>query len=150
MQISLLGGWLVSAPSALSMPIGEKGTISLLTLTLTTVTSIQLQSKQAFKPLYVHTSMQGRSKITSWKMYSSPIPICEIKNKKEWHWTPNICILLRKKFGAVLYRLDQHSSASDLVIIPMTFHPRKCTSKTKYLHFLSYLIQYDMFYQVLH
>ncbi len=46
MQISPSGGWLVSA---LSITIREKGTIPLLTLTLTTITSMQLQNKQISK-----------------------------------------------------------------------------------------------------
>jgi hypothetical protein len=53
-QISPLGGWLVSA---LSISIGENGSISLLTLTLTTITSMQLLNKQASRSLHVRTTM---------------------------------------------------------------------------------------------
>ncbi len=60
MQISPLDDWLVSA---LSIPIGENGPISLLTLTLTTIMSIQLQNKQASRPTHVHINMQPSSKI---------------------------------------------------------------------------------------
>jgi hypothetical protein len=64
MQISPLGGWLVFA---LSISIGENGSIPLLTLTLTTITSMQLLHKQASRPLHVHTTMQLPSKITVYK-----------------------------------------------------------------------------------
>ncbi len=65
MQISPLDGWLVSA---LSIPIGENATISLLTLTLTTIMSIHLQNKQASRPPHLHITMQPLSKITVYKM----------------------------------------------------------------------------------
>ncbi len=60
MQISPLGGWLVSA---LSISNGENGKIPLLTLTLTTITSMQLQNKQASRPPHVHTTMQPQAKL---------------------------------------------------------------------------------------
>ncbi len=57
---SPLVGWLVSA---LSIPIGENGKIPLLTLTLTTITPMQLQNKHASRPLHVLTTMQPQSKL---------------------------------------------------------------------------------------
>jgi hypothetical protein len=60
MQISPLGGRLVSA---LSISIGENGSIPLLTLTLTTITSMQLLIKQAYRPLHVHTTMLPQAKL---------------------------------------------------------------------------------------
>ncbi len=77
MRISPLGGWLVSA---LLIPVGEPGSIPLLTLTLTTITSMQLQNKQTSKPLHVHTNMQPPSKITVCKMYSSQ---CRLGNNNK-------------------------------------------------------------------
>jgi hypothetical protein len=75
---------------ALSIPIGENGTIPLLTLNLTTITSMQIQNEQASRPVHVHTTMQPWSKNNVWKNVLVSIPICEIKKQKEWHWPPNI------------------------------------------------------------
>ncbi len=68
MQISTLGSSLVSA---LAIPVREYGTIPLMTLTLTTITSMQLPNKQASRPLHIHTTIQPPSKITVCKIYSS-------------------------------------------------------------------------------
>ncbi len=57
--------------SALLISFGENGTIPLVTLALTTITSMQIQKKQASRPLYVHTTVQPSSNITVCKMYSS-------------------------------------------------------------------------------
>jgi hypothetical protein len=47
--------------SALSIPIGENGTIPLLTLTLT-IMSMQLQNKQPSRQLHVHATVQPPEK----------------------------------------------------------------------------------------
>jgi hypothetical protein len=85
MQISPLGGCLVSA---LSIPIGENGTIPLLTLALITITSMQLQTSKL--PDYLTSTPPATLKH---KYYIQnvlvSIPICKIINKKKWHWPPN-------------------------------------------------------------
>ncbi len=83
--------------SALSIPIRGYGSNPLLTLTLTTITSMQLQIKQASRQPHVHITMQPPSKTTVCKMYSYRLQICEIKNQKEWHWPPNIKTFLTPK-----------------------------------------------------
>ncbi len=80
LQISPLGGCLVSA---LSIPIEENGTFPLLTLT--TITSMLLQNKQASRPLHVHTTMQPQAKL----LYVKCTRLWNKKNKKEWHLPPN-------------------------------------------------------------
>jgi hypothetical protein len=59
MQISPLGSWLVSA---LSISIGEIDSIPLLTLTLITITSMQLLHKQA-STLYQERAVFGKLKM---------------------------------------------------------------------------------------
>jgi hypothetical protein len=68
--------------SALSISIGENGSFPLLTLTLTTITSMQIQNKHASRPLHVNTTMQPPSKITVYVLVSIPTCIFEIKMKK--------------------------------------------------------------------
>ncbi len=84
--------WAVdSLVSALSIPMHvENGSNPLLTLTLTTITSMQTQNKQASTPLHVHSTMQPLSKITVYRMYSCQYQPVKIKNQKEWHRPPNI------------------------------------------------------------
>ncbi len=84
--ISPLGGWLVSA---LSISDGKNGSIPLLTLTLTTITSMQRLNKQAFRLLQVHTTLQPPSKITVCKRTRLNTYLWN-KNQKEWHCPPNI------------------------------------------------------------
>ncbi len=78
-----LSGWLVSA---LSISIGENGSFPLLTLTPTPITLMQLQNKQASRPLHLHTTMQPPSKITVYKCTRLNTYLWN-KNQKEWHWT---------------------------------------------------------------
>ncbi len=68
-------------------PVGENGSIPLLTLTLTTITSMQLLNKQASRPLHVDTTMQPPSKNT---VHRCTRLNTNLWNKKEWHWTPSI------------------------------------------------------------
>ncbi len=81
-----LGGCLVSA---LSIPIGENGSIPLLTLTPIIITSMQLQTSKL--PDYLSSTPPATLKH---KYYIQnvlvSIPICKIINKKEWHWPPNM------------------------------------------------------------
>jgi hypothetical protein len=65
MQISPMDRWLVYE---LSIPSGENDIIPLLTLTLTTITSKQLQNKQASRPPHVYITMQPPSKIAVGKI----------------------------------------------------------------------------------
>ncbi len=71
-------------------PHGENGSNPLLTLTLTTITSVLIQNKQASTPHHVHSTMQPPSKITVCKMYSCQYQPVKIINQKEWHMPPNI------------------------------------------------------------
>jgi hypothetical protein len=71
-------------------PHGENGSKPLLTLTLTTITSMQIQNKQASTPHHVHSTMQPPSKITVCKMYSCQYQPLKIINQKEWHMLPNM------------------------------------------------------------
>jgi hypothetical protein len=64
-------GRLISVRPHCRSPVGRMAKIPLLTLTLTTITSMQLQNKQASRPPHVHTTMQPPSKTTVCNMYSS-------------------------------------------------------------------------------
>jgi hypothetical protein len=61
-------------------PHGENGSNPLLTLTLTTITSMQIQNKQASTPHHAHSTMQPPSKITYVKCTRVNISAC--KNNK--------------------------------------------------------------------
>jgi hypothetical protein len=50
---------------------------------------MQIQNKQAFRPLQVHTTIQPPSKITVYKC-TRLITYLRNKNQKEWHWQPNV------------------------------------------------------------
>ncbi len=50
-------------------PHGANGSNPLLTLTLTTITSMQIQNKQASTPHHVHSTIQPSSKIIVCKIY---------------------------------------------------------------------------------
>ncbi len=64
-------------------PHGENGSNPLLTLTLTIITPMQIQNKQASTPHHVHFTMQPPSKITVCKMYSCQyLPMKIIKSKR--------------------------------------------------------------------
>ncbi len=64
-------------------PHGENGSNPLLTLTLTKITSLQIQNKQASTPHHVYSTMQPPSKITVFKMYSCQYqPVKIIKSKR--------------------------------------------------------------------
>jgi hypothetical protein len=102
MQISPLGGCLVSA---LSIPIGENGTIPQLTLTLITITSMQLHTSKLFQ-----TTLRPHHQTTLKHNYCIhnvlvSIPICKIINKKEWHWPPNIYLLMPLESRARICKL---------------------------------------------
>ncbi len=80
--------------SALSIPIWENDTISLLSLTLTTITSMQVQtSKHQDHLMSIPPSNPPKQNYCMYHVLVS-IPICEIKNQKEWHWPPNIITYL--------------------------------------------------------
>jgi hypothetical protein len=79
-------GWLVSA---LSIPSGENGAIPLLTLTLTTITSVQLQNKQASIPPHVHITSRCNPQAELLYVKCTRLNP-SLWNKKEWHWPSNI------------------------------------------------------------
>ncbi len=54
--------WLLASVRTINPPLGS-GTNPLLPLTLTTITSMQIQDKQASRPLHVHTTMQPPSQM---------------------------------------------------------------------------------------
>ncbi len=123
MQISPLSGWLVSA---LSISIGENDSFPLLTLTLTTITSMQIQNKQASsRPLHVHTTMQPPSKITVCKctvLVSIPTCICEIKIKKSGIGHQ----IFKKKIAKLcMYWLENKSFARWATVVRSTVAPRE-------------------------
>ncbi len=62
-------------------PHGENGSNPLLPLTLTTITSMQIQNKQDSTPRHVHSTMQPPSKITVCKMYSCQYQPVKIINQ---------------------------------------------------------------------
>ncbi len=112
--------------SALSIPIGENGSIHLLTLTLTTITSMQLQNKQASADHFTSTPPNYcmQDVLVS-------IPICDIKNLKEWHWPPNI-----KEIGVLISPPPKKKRLKE--VPPIFFHQREsesCTDRS-----LSYFI----------
>ncbi len=82
--------------SALSISIGETGSIPLLTLTLTTITAMQLLHKQASRPLHVHTTMQLQSKITVYKC-TRLNTIREIKITKRVAWATKYLRIIKFK-----------------------------------------------------
>ncbi len=98
-------------------PHGENGSNPLLTLTLTTITSMQIQNKKASTTHHVHFTMQPPSKITVCKMYSCQyLPVKIIKNKKSgichqififlWFYAGFELVLTRKmSFYVVTYYL---------------------------------------------
>jgi hypothetical protein len=92
MQISPLGGCLVSA---LSIPIGANGTIPLLTLTLITITSMQLQTSKLSDNLTSTPPSNPQAQLLYTNVLVS-IPIWKIINKKDWHWPPIIKNLQKK------------------------------------------------------
>ncbi len=73
--------------SALSIPIGEKGSIPLLTLTLTTIMSMQLQNKHTSRPLHHQGTPNQHYCIKKCTRLNNNL---WNKNQKEWHWLPNI------------------------------------------------------------
>jgi hypothetical protein len=80
----------------------------LLTLTLTTITSMQLQIKQAS----MQTTSRPHHHATSKQNYCMQnvlvsLQICEIKNQKEWHWPPK-----KKKIYIYIYSHYQFASSS--------------------------------------
>jgi hypothetical protein len=63
-----------------------------LTLTtITTLTPIQHQKQARLGPIHIHATMQPQAKLLYVLLVS--IPICKIKHKKEWHWSPNNYLL---------------------------------------------------------
>ncbi len=75
----ILGGWLVSA---LLIPIGENGSILLLTLTLTT-------SKPSDHFTFTPTSNPQAKLLHINVLVSIPTYLWN-KNQKEWHWPTNV------------------------------------------------------------
>ncbi len=88
MQISPLGGCLVSA---LSIPNVENGTIPQLTLTLITITSLQLQTSKLPDYLTSTPPYNPQAQFCIQNVLVL-IPNCIIINKKECHWPPNILL----------------------------------------------------------